>query len=249
MQNAGERHYPNRNPVPPASETTNRGERSTYGSAPLLTAALVTRAVPASDLALSPSVIGAIFHVHVIDGTTGQRRQAVRFWPLISPTGTWWWPGLEAFADDDWAPESTAELPRRPQPTGYLPRQRSPRRPSGAELLARTPPVPHQLTWYIRRLLPGERANAGALTRAAAVGMTVPPGANRSRHRVGRAAHDLVGWMLVGPGRVQPGIMRHVEGGARPQKAVGIDGRARAVYLSEWQVGRIDGIRRIHHRT
>jgi len=38
------------------------------------------------------------------------------------------------------------------------------------------PPAPHQVTWYIRRLAPGQRAHPEALTRAAAVGMTVPPG-------------------------------------------------------------------------
>ena len=37
-------------------------------------------------------------------------------------------------------------------------------------------PAPHQVTWYIRRLAPGQRAHPEALARAAAVGMTVPPG-------------------------------------------------------------------------
>jgi hypothetical protein len=40
----------------------------------------------------------------------------------------------------------------------------------------RVRPAPHQVTWYIRRLAPGQRAHPEALARAAAVGMPVPPG-------------------------------------------------------------------------
>ena len=32
------------------------------------------------------------------------------------------------------------------------------------------------MTWYVRRLVPGQRAHPEALARAAAVGMTVRPG-------------------------------------------------------------------------
>src|SRR5947209_19510741 len=66
--------------------------------------------------------------------------------------------------------------PARLEPVGYLPARRRPRRRGPAALVERLRPAPHQVTWYIRRLAPGQRAHPEALARAAAVGMAVPPG-------------------------------------------------------------------------
>src|SRR5207253_5805221 len=62
------------------------------------------------------------------------------------------------------------------EPVGYLPARCRPRRRGPAGLVERVRPAPHQVTWYIRRLAPGQRAHPEALARAAAVGMAVPPG-------------------------------------------------------------------------
>jgi hypothetical protein len=58
-------------------------------------------------------------------------------------------------------------------PVGYIPaRQRQ-----GSHFGARTEPLtPHGVTWYIRRLLPGQKASADALASAAMVQMPVPRG-------------------------------------------------------------------------
>jgi hypothetical protein len=84
---------------------------------------------------------------------------------------------VEPFAEHLPTPATGASAgPARLEPVGYLPARRRPRRRGPAALIERVRPAPHQVTWYIRRLAPGQRAHPEALARAAAVGMTVPPG-------------------------------------------------------------------------
>jgi hypothetical protein len=84
---------------------------------------------------------------------------------------------VDPFVEHMSSPRSAdANSPVRLEPVGYLPARRRPRRRGAAGLVDRLRPTPHQVTWYIRRLASGQRARPDALARAAAVGMTVPPG-------------------------------------------------------------------------
>jgi hypothetical protein len=81
-----------------------------------------------------------------------------------------------AFVEDSIAPTAGAPMVQL-EPVGYIPARRRPRRPGDDRSAAdRTRPAPHQVTWYVRRLPPGHRANSEALERAASIGMAVPPG-------------------------------------------------------------------------
>ncbi len=58
-------------------------------------------------------------------------------------------------------------------PVGYIPARQRP----GSHFGERTEPLtPHGVAWYIRRLLPGQKASADALASAALMQMPVPPG-------------------------------------------------------------------------
>ena len=82
---------------------------------------------------------------------------------------------IAPFAEQEGAPEGKGKATLL-EPVGYLPtRARSSLRGHGG-LVQRLRPAPHPVTWYVRRLLPGQRATPRALARAAAIGVVVPAG-------------------------------------------------------------------------
>jgi hypothetical protein len=105
---------------------------------------------------------------------------------------------VEPFAEHTPTPPTAGASagPARLEPVGYLPARRRPRRRGPAALVERLRPAPHQVTWYIRRLAPGQRAHPEAQARAAAVGMTVPPGYTFVAAQDGDAIGDV--GMIVG---------------------------------------------------